>query len=143
MDPTHPLSSWCEGTSFDRARDDAPFELVLPETGVASARTISNVWECPSGEFYVEFGSGVTIRYGFNDIDDPEREWHGLAREYTEFSVGEVNGILASLADPAVDGAIGGVDWVVGGVRYTVSGNGWIPLDTLLAVARSMPIAAS
>jgi hypothetical protein len=143
MDPTHPLSSWCEGSSLDAAREDAPFQLVLPETDVASTRTISNVWECPFGEFYVEFGSGVTIRYGFNDINDPEREWHGLAREYREFSVGEVNGAPASLADPAVDGAIGGVDWVVEGVRYTVSGNGAIALDDLLAVARSMPIPVS
>ena len=71
MDPTHPLSSWCEGTSLDAAREDAPFQLVLPETDVASTRTIPDVWECPSGEFYFEFGSGVTIRYGLNDIKDP------------------------------------------------------------------------
>jgi hypothetical protein len=47
-----------------------------------------------------------------------------------------------SLADPAVDGAIGGAEFVVGGVRYTVSGNGKIPLEDLVAVAESLVAAA-
>jgi hypothetical protein len=61
-----------------------------------------------------------------------------LADSYREFSVGDVNGIPASFADPAVDDAIGGVDLVVGDVRYTVSGNGKISLEDLILVARSL-----
>jgi hypothetical protein len=135
-----PLASSCERFDLEAARSKAPFELAMPSATTASEGTLHAVWFCPGNAYVLDFESGVTVWYAWNDIEDPVAEWQGLAREYREFSVGDVNGIPASLADPAVDGATGGVDWVVDGVRYTVSGNGEIPLEDLLDVARSMPI---
>lgn len=67
----------------------------------------------------------------------------GPCDSYRKFSVGEINGIAVSFADPAVDDAIGGVDFVVDDVRYTISGDGTIPLDELIVVASSLPVKAA
>ena len=86
------------------------------------------------------YDSGVGLLESVNDLNDPTAVWQRLADSYTEFSIGDVNGVPASFADPSVDGAIGGVDFVVRDVRYTVSGNGSIPLVNLIEVAGSLRV---
>ena len=87
------------------------------------------------------YSSGVGVLESMNTLKHPAAEWKGLADSYKEFSVGEINGVAASFADPSVDDAIGGVDFVVDDVRYTISGDGTIPLDELIGVASSLPVA--
>jgi hypothetical protein len=136
----------CGGTEITlaEARSAAPFEVVEPRTSIASADDLATVWQCSTvaGGYLLLYDSGVGVLESVNTLNDPVSEWQGLAEAYKEFSVGEINGIPASFADPAA-GAVGGVDFVVGDVRYTVSGDGSIPLDDLVAVADSLPVAGS
>jgi hypothetical protein len=118
------------------------FDLVDPTGHHPLTADLASVWRCATvaGGILLVYDSGVTVLESVNTLDDPAAEWQGLADSYREFSVGEVNGVPASLANPAIDGAVGGVDFVVGDVRVTVGGNGSIPLDELVAVARSIPV---
>ena len=93
-----------------------------------------------AGGIGLVYDSGAAVLESLNDLKDPLSEWKGLSESYNESSVGDVEGVPASFADPAIDDAVGGVDLVVGDVRYTVSGNGKIPLEDLIAVARSLMI---
>jgi hypothetical protein len=83
------------------------------------------------------YDSGVAVLESPNDLKDPAATWQRMADLYPEFMVTEIRGIPVSLADPD-KGAIGGADFVVGEVRYTVSGDGKIPLEDLVAVADSL-----
>lgn len=143
--PTHPeLGTPCGGseTSLAGARDAAAFQLIEPQAPLANPENLKSVWTCTSvaGGIGLVYDSGAAVLESVNDLKDPLSEWQGLSESYKEFSVGDVEGVPASFADPAVDNAIGGVDLVVGHVRYTVSGNGKIPLEDLIAVARSLMI---
>ena len=134
----------CGGTriSLTSAREAAAFDLVEPRAPLADSSDLQSVWRCSTvaGGFLLVYDSGVGVLESVDTLRDPAAEWQGLADAYEEFSVGEINGIPASFADPAIDDAIGGVDFVASGVRYTVSGDGAIPLDDLIAVARSLRI---
>jgi hypothetical protein len=143
--PTHPeLGTPCGGSeiSLAGARDAATFQLIEPQAALANPNSLKSVWTCTSvaGGIGMVYESGAAVLESVNDLKDPLSEWQGLSESYKEFSVGDVEGVPASFADPAVDDAIGGVDLVVGEVRYTVSGNGKIPLEDLIAVARSLMI---
>jgi hypothetical protein len=129
---------------LNEAREGAVFNLVEPQAPVANPKNLATVWMCGSvpGGVALVYDSGAAILESVNDLKDPAAEWKGLADSYDEFSVGDVEGVPASLADPSVDNAIGGVDLVLGDVRYTVSGNGKIPLDDLIDVARSLVVEA-
>jgi hypothetical protein len=142
---THPEAGTpCGGTevTLADARAAAAFELIQPQAPLASTRNLESVWRCSTvaGGVLLLYDSGVGLLGSVNDLKDPPLEWQGLADSYKEFSIGEIDGIPASFADPSVDGAIGGVDFVVGDVRYMVSGNGSIPLWELVDVARSLPV---
>jgi hypothetical protein len=117
--------------------------VLQPQTALANPEHLRSVWQCATapGGFLLMYTSGVGVLESKNTLKDPAAEWKGLSDSYKEFSVGEINGIAASLADPAVDDAIGGVDFVVDAIRYTISGDGTIPLDDLIVVARSIPAA--
>lgn len=141
--PTRPeLGTPCGGTetSLVAAREAAVFDLVEPQAPLANPNNLTSVWACASvaGGIALVYDSGTAVLESVNDLKDPPAEWKGLADSYREFSVGDVNGIPASFADPAVDDAIGGVDLVVGDVRYTVSGNGKTSLEDLILVAQSL-----
>jgi hypothetical protein len=142
---THPEAGTpCGGTevTLTDAHAAAAFELIQPEAPLASTSNLESVWRCSTvaGGFLLLYASGVGLLESVNDLKDPPLEWQGLTDSYEEFSIGEVDGIPASFADPSVDGAVGGVDFVAGDVRYTVSGNGSIPLVELIEVARSLPV---
>jgi hypothetical protein len=142
---THPEAGTpCGGTevTLTDAHAAAAFELIQPEAPLASTSDLESVWRCSTvaGGFMLVYDSGVGLLESMDSLKDPTAEWQGLVDSYKEFSIGEVNGIPASFADPSVDGAIGGVDFIVAGVRYTVSGNGSIPLVDLIEVARSLPV---
>ena len=127
-------------TTLPDARRMAAFDLIEAEAPIANPATLRSVWRCrtTAGGIALAYASGASVLESPNDLEDPVGEWNGLAKSYREFSVRTIDGIPASLADPAVDGAIGGVDLVVGEVRYTVSGNGEIPLEDLIDVAESI-----
>jgi hypothetical protein len=111
--------------------------LLVPDDQLARGTAVDHVWQCPSGEVVLEYGSGVDIAESTSTLADPAKEWQRLAEEYPEFSVGQVLGVPASLADPSL-GAIGGVDLVLDGGRYVISGNGKIPLSDLIRLTDSM-----
>jgi hypothetical protein len=134
----------CNGieTTLEDAEEASTFEIVQPHTELANPRTLESVWACSTGGYLLLYSSDVSVLEGENTLIDPAKEWEGLASDYREFTVGKIHGTPASLADPDVDGAIGGVDFVVGQIRLTVSGNGDIPLEGLVAVAESLPITS-
>jgi hypothetical protein len=142
---TTPVTSTpCGGAQIPlaNARESAAHELVQPDAPLANAESLASVYQCSTvaGGFLLLYQSGVGVLESPNTLKDPAAEWEGLADSYKEFSVGQINGVPASFADPAIDEAIGGVDFVVGDVRYTVSGDGTIPLDDLISVAQSLPV---
>ena len=134
-----PLKDRCQASSVEEAKTDAPFELIQPQSTLASPLNLVAVWSCPGTVFVLEYPADLTVWESLNDLRDPEEVWDRMARSYEEFSVGEINGIPASFASPVRD-AIGGVDFVSEGVRYTVSGNGEIPLSSLIDMAKTMPV---
>jgi hypothetical protein len=133
--PTHPeRGTPCGGSeiSLAGARGAATFQLIEPQAPLANPNNLESVWTCTS----VAGGIGLVYDSGAAVLESVK----GLSESYDESSVGDVEGVPASFADPAVNDAVGGVDLVVGDVRYTVSGNGKIPLEDLIAVARSLMI---
>jgi hypothetical protein len=137
----------CGGTetTLEAARSAATYELVEPLAPTRSKGNLTSVWQCATvaGGYLLVYDSGIGVLESVNTLKDPPAEWQGLADSYKEFTVGEINGVPASFADPSVDGAIGGVDFVIGEVRYTVSGNGSLPLEDLIAIADSLPVDGS
>ncbi len=119
--------------------------MQLPRDQLASDSTLSQVWQCSEVQYGFEYRSGVIVYLSPNTFEDPDSVWKQMAEDYDEFSVGSVDGIPASLVDPAkAPGAEGGVDFVRGNTRITVSGNGKISLADLLQVAGSVsPLNAS
>lgn len=117
-----------------------PFSLVFPDAESADNTTLIASWKCNATQAALQYRSGVVVYESANTLKDPEQVWKRMAAEYPEFSVGSVNGVPASFADPTVGiGTTGGVDFVVNGVRVTVSGNGKILLPDLVDVADSIP----
>lgn len=137
----------CGGSevTLETANQTATYEVLQPQTPLANADNLKSIWQCATapGGFLLLYSSGVGVLESMNTLKDPDAEWKGLADSYKEFSVGEIRGVAASFADPAVDDAIGGVDFVVDDVRYTISGDGTIPLDELIVVASSLPVTAA
>jgi hypothetical protein len=134
----------CEGepSSLDAVASTVPFPLAFPDAAVANDTTLKAVWKCNPTQAALEYDSGVVVYESVNTLRDPEAVWKRMAEEYPEFSVGVVNGVPASLADPTIGiETIGGVDMVVNGIRVTVSGNGRIPLSDLIDVAKSISVA--
>jgi hypothetical protein len=120
-----------------------PFPLAFPDAAVANDATLKAVWKCNPTQVAFADDSGVVVHESVNTLRDPEAVWMRMAEEYPEFSVGVVNGVPASLADPTIGiGTIGGVDMVVNGIRVIVSGNGRIPISDLIDVAKSISLAA-
>jgi hypothetical protein len=137
----------CGGSevTLEMANQTAPYDVLQPQTALANPENLKSIWQCataPDG-FLLVYNSGVGVLESLNTLKDPSAEWKGLADSYKEFSVGEINGVAASFADPAVNDAIGGVDFVFDDVRYTISGDGNIPLDELIVVASSIPVATA
>ena len=132
----------CMGTkvSLEAAREGATFQLIQPQAPLANASELRSTWECATapGGVALVYNSGIVVLESLNDLKDPAATWQRMADLYPEFTVREISGIPVSLADPAVDDAIGGADFVVGDVRYTVSGDGTIPLHQLTYVAESL-----
>jgi hypothetical protein len=136
----------CEGqpSSLDAVEGMMPFPLAFPDAAIANDAALKAVWKCNTTQAALEYDSGVVVYESVNTLGDPEAVWKRMADEYPEFSVGVVNGVPASLADPTIGiGTIGGVDMVVNGVRVTVSGNGKIALSDLVDVAESISFASS
>ena len=136
----------CGGTelSLATAQESVTFSLIQPEAPLASADRLSSVWACATtmGGIGLVYDSGVAVLESPNDLKDAVAIWQRMADLYAEFSVTEVRGVPVSLADPNKGGS-GGADFVVGEVRYTVSGDGKIPLEDLVAVADSLVTVAS
>jgi len=148
-DPSRPdmstlpeLATPCGGTemSLAAAGEAVTFDLIQPQAPLANSDRLVSVWACTTTAEGIGFvyDSGVAVLESPSDLKDPEATWRRMADLYPEFSVREIHGVPVSIADPAVDGAIGGADFVVGGVRYTVSGNGKIPLEDLVVVGDSL-----
>lgn len=135
----------CEGepSSLDALASAMPFQLVFPDAAIANDARLKAVWKCNATQAALEYDSGVVVYESVNTLRDPEAVWKRMAQEYPEFSVGVVNGVPASLADPTIGiETIGGVDMIVNGIRVTVSGNGRIPLSDLIDVAKSISFAS-
>jgi hypothetical protein len=141
--PEFPTPCGGAEVSLATARESVTFRLIQPEASLASADRLSSVWACATtaGGIGLVYDSGVAVLESPNDLKDPVATWQRMADQYPEFSVTEIRGIPASLADPN-KGAIGGTDFVVGEVRYTVSGDGKIPLEDLVAVSDSLVVEA-
>ena len=94
----------CGGTEVTvaDARAVAAFELVQPHTPLASTSNLESAWRCSTvaGGFLLLYDSGVGLLESVNDLEDPTLEWQGLSDSYKEFSIGLINGIPASFADP-------------------------------------------
>jgi hypothetical protein len=102
---------------------------------------MSAVWDCGGDHVALEYSSGVVVYLSVNSLKSPKETWARMAALYPEFSVGVVRGQAASLADPEKDEtgtAEGGTDLIENGIRITVSGNGEIPLEDLIAVTESL-----
>jgi hypothetical protein len=136
-----PEGTSCIGqpSSLVDAAATMPFPILLAQTELANAATVTDVLICAADQVEIDYASGVIVTLGANHLRDPEAEWQGLAEQYPEFTVGTVRGVSASLADPD-KGAIGGVDLVENGVRITVTGDGEIPLEDLISVAESLAV---
>lgn len=127
-------------TSLAAARDAAGFIVIEPQASLANSQRLKSVWRCTTvaDGIALVYDSGITILESPNDLEDPMETWQKMADSYEEFSMGEVAGIPASFADPAVGEATGIVDFVEGDVRYRVNGDGEVPLDQLIGVAKSV-----
>jgi hypothetical protein len=138
---TVPEGTSCIGqpSSLVDAAATMPFPILLAQTELATAATVTDVLICAADQVEIDYASGVIVTLGTNHLRDPESEWESLAEQYPEFTVGTVRGVSASLADPD-KGAIGGVDLVEEGVRITVTGDGEIPLEDLISVAESLAV---
>ncbi|MGH2573662.1 MAG: hypothetical protein ACRDGU_09350 [Actinomycetota bacterium] len=137
------ITSICGGAewSLAEARASTSFELYLPNHALANDENMSAVWNCAEDHVALEYSSGVVVYLSVNALESPEETWARIADLYPEFSVGVVRGQSASLVDPAKDEtgtAEGGVDLVESGIRITVSGDGEIPLEDLIAVTESL-----
>ena len=139
---TSPLTRPCDGhvESFNQATRELPYELLIPNTELASQSSLKATWSCDDiGQIALEYESGVVVYERLSDLADPAATYAALAKEYPEYSTGEVRGVPASLAAPdPKQGVSGGVDFVVGDARYIVAGDETIPLDALREVAESM-----
>jgi hypothetical protein len=136
---TLPEDTSCLGepTTLDEITLTMPFPIFLAHTPLANPANIEHVLICGVEQVEIGYSSGALVTLGVNHLDDPQAEWASLAEIYPEFSTGTVRGVPASLADPD-KGALGGVDLVEDGVRITVTGNGEIPLPSLVEVAESL-----
>ena len=125
--------------SLDEATRAVPFQLLLPDHALANDESRTALELCSETFIQFRFSSGIVLTETVNTLEDPETVWERMAKDYREFSVGSVNGLPASLADPSVDDALGGVDLVTNdGARIIVTGNGKIPLEELVGVAESL-----
>jgi hypothetical protein len=134
------LATPCGGakSTFDEARAAMPFPLEQPDVLSADPGSLKSVWLCNGESTMLVYDSGVAVMEGTNDLADPAAEWNDLAEEYEEFDSGTIAGTPASFAIPGVNGAIGLVDFVVDDVRVSVTGNGEIALEELIAVGESV-----
>jgi hypothetical protein len=104
-----PEGSSCIGqpSSLVDAAAAMPFPILLAQTELATAATVTDVLICAADQVEIDYASGVIVTLGTNHLRDPESEWKSLAQQYPEFTLGTVRGVSASLADPD-RGAIGG-----------------------------------
>jgi hypothetical protein len=135
--PELPTPCGGEESTSSLALESVPFDYQIPQTELTA--DVTGVWLCSDDQILTLYRSGVAVMLGRNDLADPEGEWKSLAAQEPGFSVGEIDGIGASLADPA-KGTLGQVDMVVGDVRVTVTGNGEIPLDELELLAAAVQV---
>jgi hypothetical protein len=127
-----------ELTTLDQAVASVDFALLSADTELGDRSSIDEVEVCENGAVVIRYASGVAVYQERSTLADPEAEWNQLAADHEEFSVGTVRGHPASLATPGVLGAAGGVDFVEDGIRITVTGDGEIPLDDLIAFGESL-----
>ncbi len=120
----------------------APFPLLVPDHEMANSSLLREIWWCPTYEaITMAFISGVKVELQPNPFEDPVLEWTQDAASYPQASVGIMRGKPASFADPEKDPtgiSNGGVSWVEDGLYIIVYGNGEIPLDQLIEVAKSL-----
>lgn len=136
-----------EQITAEEAFNSSPYVLTMPESGLATDSSLTAVWRCPGTATLLEFSTGVTLVLDVNTIVDPEASWKRLSESNPEvYSVGTVQGVPASLIDPAGDvtkTAEGGVTFVKDGIYVSLGGDGTIPLSSLVETAESLGIAKS
>lgn len=142
--PQEPPHCGGERVTLATALSDAPFDLSLPDGTAASKGSLNAIWDCPGSNTLLEFSTGLTLNVSPNSIADPPWAWRHLAESDPKvFSVGEVNGVTASLIQPNADPdrfAEGGVTFVVKGIYVSVGGDGRIPLDDLVTAAKELVV---
>jgi hypothetical protein len=147
----------CNGNTSDisSAGQAMPFQVLLPDTALASNSNIDQVCVVEKGTAAAGGEEGIAVRFTSGVIlqeytppdasPDPTTAWKNILDAYPDagYSIGSVAGQKALLIGPGGPlNAYGGAIWVDKGVEFEVKGDGKIPLSDLLAIADSLTPAS-
>jgi hypothetical protein len=121
------------------ARADAP--IWLPDTQVASRATLTGAWTCAGGDTPILSFGQLIVSYepGWSDVD-VEEKWTELVKELGEGSVQTIQSRPALVQPVTQASPRGQVLLVVDGVLIRVLGDGSLPVEQLVDVARSIDL---